>query len=971
MPALTLTLTRWPGARAIPAGLASAFARAGFAVGAAPADLELRWAGGVEAVALDGDVDHAVIIAGDDPPVAQGEQARAHGALGYVTPDTAQAVAPLAHAALLRARSGEASHALVHLSRPLLADRSDTGALADLIERVARTLQADAVRAALREDGHAPLVRWGDAPAWLTALPARAGRVVVPDAAHSPITPAGATGAAVALTLAEGADGPGLQVAFAWQAPRLLAPVELALLDLLRLKAVPTLAPRRAASAARAELDVTRRLVAEMRDDSSRREAARQVLAAFGHRAGVSAAVFLGLDPEPIPRVHLLAVWARRSAVEAMVLTRLAGLQYPVGPLDALASRVDARLSGQGLAVQRTLGLGEDTAGWILLLDAPGEATPRALSPALCRFAAALLERRAQQQAAAVLDPHEGALADSPEPVDVLVWAARGLREATEACVALVYVPDGDGLTLRRVVPARTVAAGALRHPVQPGSLTAEAIAARAPRRVLDVADPTDPQGAHLARDHLSALAATVGIAQVRSWLVVPLVDEADRLVGALKLLTSERGPFLTLHEARLGVEVARRATLALTRVARRARLDALNRIGERIAARDGQALADSMVAHLQRWFATYAPPGGALLLAVRSTIPVTGETVAVARASSPTVADDVTRGLVDHSMARVAEAEASWHEHTLRGQVGAHHFAGVPIHLPGDDGLQGHLFLLRPAAVDAVALRALTEAGREMSVILHHERFRVAWKLVIGRFRHALLGPVQGLQSAGLALADEARQPDADPAEMARLAQMISEESAAIHRWREYERLFDEVRPRVRLRRQALRVVVDRCAQRFQPRFEARTAGFTVEWQVPGPAYLRFDDTALDLVLSNLLDNAAKYVFGSRHGWLRVYGTRSGVRIEVGDIGHRLPDDTDIYRTGERLTWEDPFRVIAGQGIGLPLARALVEAHGGRLSHRCEPAGGSDKTDPATRPYRVVFTVDLPRGGDGPEESR
>jgi K+-sensing histidine kinase KdpD len=62
---------------------------------------------------------------------------------------------------------------------------------------------------------------------------------------------------------------------------------------------------------------------------------------------------------------------------------------------------------------------------------------------------------------------------------------------------------------------------------------------------------------------------------------------------------------------------------------------------------------------------------------------------------------------------------------------------------------------------------------------------------------------------------------------------------------------------------------------------------------------------------------------------------------------------------TGKRLDFGDPFRIIRGEGLGLALARAMIEAHEGRLTHSCEQDGAGPAE--ARTPYRVRFTIQLP----------
>ncbi len=130
------------------------------------------------------------------------------------------------------------------------------------------------------------------------------------------------------------------------------------------------------------------------------------------------------------------------------------------------------------------------------------------------------------------------------------------------------------------------------------------------------------------------------------------------------------------------------------------------------------------------------------------------------------------------------------------------------------------------------------------------------------------------------------------------------------------------------------------------------------VTLDVRAPALLlRVDSDRIVQVLVNLLGNAIK--FSPSGGTVSIDLRRDGddARIEVTDRGRGIPP-ADLERIFERFQQVDATdaREKGGTGLGLPIARSIVEQHGGRLWAE------NRKGDGAT------FCLVLPGGRRGPK---
>jgi signal transduction histidine kinase len=117
---------------------------------------------------------------------------------------------------------------------------------------------------------------------------------------------------------------------------------------------------------------------------------------------------------------------------------------------------------------------------------------------------------------------------------------------------------------------------------------------------------------------------------------------------------------------------------------------------------------------------------------------------------------------------------------------------------------------------------------------------------------------------------------------------------------------------------------------------------------QIPDELVLDGDPDRLRQVVSNLVDNAHRHAPGSPVTVRASERPDGGVRLEVEDRGPGLAPD-EAMRVFDRFARGDRSRSAPGAGLGLAIARSIVELHGGAI--RAESA--------VPRGCRMV--VDLP----------
>lgn len=155
----------------------------------------------------------------------------------------------------------------------------------------------------------------------------------------------------------------------------------------------------------------------------------------------------------------------------------------------------------------------------------------------------------------------------------------------------------------------------------------------------------------------------------------------------------------------------------------------------------------------------------------------------------------------------------------------------------------------------------------------------------------------------------------------------------------------------------------LNRLVQEYQP--ELREKGIEFAGAGRGEAfakgYARIDEHRMDRVLANLIYNAVKHT--PKGGRITLSMTadeeRRTVQVQVADTGSGI-HPSDLPHIFERFYKNDKTRHSSsgGSGLGLSIAKEIVEMHGGRLSAENAEEGGS------------VFTVVLPLQSDERQEA-
>jgi two-component system OmpR family sensor kinase len=140
---------------------------------------------------------------------------------------------------------------------------------------------------------------------------------------------------------------------------------------------------------------------------------------------------------------------------------------------------------------------------------------------------------------------------------------------------------------------------------------------------------------------------------------------------------------------------------------------------------------------------------------------------------------------------------------------------------------------------------------------------------------------------------------------------------------------------------------IVRRAIEPYEPVVSARNV--RLRWCAPETIHASGDPLLTARAVANLIDNAAKFTPDGGEICIAISHESARARFEIGNTAPDLrPDELD--RLFERFFRAENARTRAdGSGLGLALARELVEVQGGTLSAKTSNAG-------------VVFQLELPR---------
>ena len=244
---------------------------------------------------------------------------------------------------------------------------------------------------------------------------------------------------------------------------------------------------------------------------------------------------------------------------------------------------------------------------------------------------------------------------------------------------------------------------------------------------------------------------------------------------------------------------------------------------------------------------------------------------------------------------------------------------------------------------------QALREEATQAEVLRRTDALRVA---LLSTVAHDLRGPLAAIQAAATSLLSRRFTPS--PADQQALLEtvvgQVTHINALIGNLLDAGRIdAGQLRPHKELC--SLGDLIGRVLERLADRLADHPVTTAISADLPR---VPFDTVEMDEVLTNLLENAVKYTpVGTP---IRVSAVRDGavIRVNIADRGpgiaaEHLPHLFDRY-------YRLPAAHGGGFGLGLAIAKSIVEAHDGTITVACPLTGGT------------VFTFTLPLAPAAPQ---
>jgi signal transduction histidine kinase len=167
----------------------------------------------------------------------------------------------------------------------------------------------------------------------------------------------------------------------------------------------------------------------------------------------------------------------------------------------------------------------------------------------------------------------------------------------------------------------------------------------------------------------------------------------------------------------------------------------------------------------------------------------------------------------------------------------------------------------------------------------------------------------------------------------------------------------------RVRSRKVSMAKVAEDVVLTFQDEAKAKNITLTSEWG-DLPHYIEADGVKINIALSNLVRNALQFTNSGGTVRINVEEDSGYVKVTVRDNGIGIPAK-ELPKVFDRFFQVEAHltRKHGGMGLGLAVAKSMIELHGGRIWAESEegkgstftfllPVDGMEKTDKSASPF-------------------